>query len=235
MKVFTLAGTAALAGLGVRLVRSRHQRFLHPDGRSFTGELMLWYGGPPLRRTVTVRISKGAGTRPGRPDILGLAVRVHGPDAADLLLSTAGTGRLTRHVPVPRRSFDNRYGSILAYRDEAGHKVYLAAEPDPDGPPLGESLESVTAAAAQGARLLLHIIDDDREALIGRIVLGERLPAAVDDALAFDPIRNAPARLHPTGLVHASRAFAYRLSQRWRGAHPAPADPDRLTRTATHH
>lgn len=233
MKVTTLAGAAVLTAVGVRVVRSRHRRFLHPDGRSFTGEMVLWYGGPPLRRTVTVRISKGAGTRPGRADVLGVAVRVHGPDTADLLLSTAGTGRLTRHVPMPRRSFDTVYGSILPYRTDDGHKVYLAAEPDPDGPPLGDSLESVTAAAARGARLLLHTVEDAQKALIGRIDLGGPLPADVDAALAFDPVRNAPAALHPTGLVHGSRAWAYRLSQRWRHAHPAPAAPDRIARTAT--
>jgi hypothetical protein len=234
MKVTRLAGAAVLAALGVRVVRSRHRRFLHPDGRSFTGELVLVGGRSPVRRTVTVRFSKGAGTRPGRADVLGVAVRVHGPDAADLLLSTAGTGRLTRHLPVPRRSFDTRYGSILSYRDAGGHKVYLAAEPDPDGPPLGDSLESVTEAASRGARLLLHTVEDSQPALIGRILLGEPLPAHVDAALAFDPIRNAPAQLHPTGLIHASRAYAYRLSQRWRRAEPAPPAPHRVRRTAAH-
>jgi hypothetical protein len=44
------------------------------------------------------------------------------------------------------------------------------------------------------------------------------LPAAVDAALAFDPIRNAPADLYPTGVIHRLRAIAYPLSQRWRHA-----------------
>src|SRR3954466_11741326 len=125
MKVSVLAGAAVAAALGVRIAHPPPRRLLHPEGRSFTGGLET--GGRPLpigsaltdragRYPATVRISKGAGTAPGRADILGLAVRLHGPDGSewDLLLSTAGAGRFTRHVPLPRRSFDTRYGSILA-------------------------------------------------------------------------------------------------------------------------
>jgi hypothetical protein len=230
-----LAGAAVSGALAVRVVRSRHRRFLHPDGRSFTGELEVWGRSRPIgsalvdrpgRYPVTVRISKGAGTRPGRPDVLGVAVRV--AETTDLLLSTAGTGRLLRHVPVARRSFDTRYGSILAYRTGTRRKVYLSAEPDPGGPPLGRTLGSVEAAAQAGARLLLGIAGEGGTGgtdtgTFGRVTFGDPLPAGADAALAFDPIRNAPADLYPTGLIHRARAIAYPLSQRWRHA---PGDAD---------
>ncbi len=228
MRVATIAGAAALTALGVRVVRSRHRRFLHPDGRTFAGEMITADG---ERYSATVRVSKGGGTGPGRPDVLGLAVRVHRREPADLLLSTAGTGPLTRHLPVPRRSFDTVYGSILPYRTSSGHKVYLLAEPDPDGPPLGDSLESVTAAAAAGTTIRLTALGGQA---VGRVVFGSLLPPEVDAALAFDPIRNAPPELHPTGVIHGSRALAYRLSQRWRQARPAPARPDRAARPTAH-
>jgi hypothetical protein len=216
------AGAAAAGALAVRVARSRHRRILHPDGRSFTGEAEIWGPDRPIgsalvdgpgRFPVTVRISKGVGTRPGRPDVLGVALRVAG--TADLLLSTMGNGRLLRHLPMPRRSFDTRYGSILAYRTGTGSKVYLTAEPDRAGPPLGRTLGSVTAAAEQGARLLLGVTG---VGCVGRVTFGAPLPAAVDAALAFDPIRNAPVDLHPTGVIHRTRALAYPLSQRWRHA-----------------
>lgn len=222
------AAAVVASGLAVRVVRSRHRRFLHPDGRSFSGELEIW--GPPVPigaapldvpafHPVTVRVSKGAGTRPGRADILGLAVRVPGPEPLDLLLSTAGRTGPARHVPVPRRSFDTFYGSILAYRTGTGRKIYLAAETDPDGVPLGRTLESVVAAAASDqARLRLSVIVDGVPVPVGRVTLGAPLPEATDAELAFDPIRNAAPDLHPTGAIHGSRALAYRLSQRWRGA-----------------
>lgn len=215
MKAATIVGAAALTALGVRVVRSRHQRFLHPDGRTFAGEMTTVDGD---RYSATVRVSKGAGTGPGRPDILGLAVRVHRREPADLLLSTAGTGRVTRYLPAPRRTFDTVYGSILPYRTAAGRKVHLLAEPDPDCPPLGDSLESVTAAAAAGTAVVLYTWDGPA---IARVAFGALLPAEVDAALAFDPIRNAPAELYPTGAIHGSRAVAYRLSQKWRQAQRA--------------
>ena len=216
-------------GLGVRLVRSRRRRSLHPDGRSFTGELQVWGPESPIgsglvdrpgRHPVTVRLSKGVGTRGDRPDVLGLAIRVHRPERGeDLLLSTAGTGRFSRHLPALRRDFDTWYGSISAYRTGEHRKVYLGAGPDPGGAPLGGTLESVAAAARDDrARLLLYARRDDVTGPFARIVFGAELPPATDAALAFDPIRNSPSDLRPTGLVHGLRGLAYPLSRRWRGA-----------------
>lgn len=225
------AVAAVTAGLGVRLVRSRRRRSLHPAGRSFAGELRIWGADPPVgsaltddpgRFPVTVRVSKGIGTHGSRPDVLGLAVRIPGPDGdTDILLSTAGRGRLSRHVPVPRRGFDTWYGTITAYRTGDRRKVYLGAGPDPAGRPLGRTLTAVHA----GAALLLYAGSGGTTRAFGRLSLGGALPAATDAALAFDPVGNAPADLRPTGMVHASRAVAYRLSQRWRGA--VPASPGR--------
>jgi len=226
------------AALGVRVVRSRHRRLLHPDGRSFAGELDVRGTGEPTgsdlidrpaRYPVTMRISRGAGTRPGRADILGLAVRVHGT-GLDLLYSTSGRGRFTRHLPTPRRSFDTRYGSILAYRTGSGRKVYLSAVPDPAGHRLGRTLESVVAAGRNGARLLL--MAEDRT--FATIRFGEALPPGTDAALAFDPVHNSAEDLHPTGAIHGIRGLTYRLSQRWRGATPAAANPDAVVRAAAH-
>ncbi len=242
VKYVAATATAVASALVIRVVRSRHQRFLHPDGRSFAGELTVT-GLPgsgsellerPARHPVTLRLSKGVGTRPGVGDLFGLAVRVYGPvcgHKCDLLYSTAGQGRFSRHVPMPRRGFDTVYGSILAYRTGTGRKLYLSARPDPDARPLGRTLESVvTAAHRDGARLILCADDEP----FGVVRFGDLLPAEEDAALAFDPVRNTRPDLHPTGLVHASRALAYRLSQRWRGVQPAAADPDATVRTATH-
>jgi hypothetical protein len=242
--VLVLAAGGA-AALGVRLAHSRHRRLLHPDGRSFTGELLVDGRDEPMgsrltdrpgRYPVTVRLSKGAGTRPGHRDILGLAIRVDDAgDDRDLLLSTTGTGRLTSHLPTPRDTFDTRYGSITAYRTGSGRKVHLAAGPDPDRKPLGRTLESVAAAAAtHQAGLLLLAEYDGTSQVIGRVSLGSALSPARDAELAFDPVRHSSPDLHPSGTVHGLRAFAYRFSQRWRGVEPAADDPAAVARTAGH-
>jgi hypothetical protein len=234
--------TAAAAGavLAVRLVRSRRRRTLHPAGRSFAGELEILGLGVeigslllerPGRFPVTVRLSKGIGTRGGRLDIRGVAVRVHRPGHdLDLLVSTAGRGRFTRHLPAARRSFDVTYSTITAYRTGTREKVYLTVYPDPDGPALGRALPDL----ARGDRFLLGVRHRDVDRAVGRVTLGPPRPAAVDAALAFDPVRHSSPDLHPTGLVHGLRAYAYRLSQRWRGATPAAPDPAAVIRAGAH-
>jgi hypothetical protein len=178
-------------------------------------------------------VSRGVGLPDLLPDVLGLAVRVHGPGPGqrrDLLLSTAGRSRVLRHLPVPRWSFDTMYGSILAYRTAGppARRVYLSAVPDPDGPRLGRTLDAVVAAATGSGVTLLLRAD---EVPVGRLSFGRALPASADATLAFDPVRNTTADLHPTGLVHASRAWAYRAAQRWRGVPAAPGAPAAVTRT----
>jgi hypothetical protein len=231
MKAVVVA--AISAAVIVRVARSRHQRFLHPAGRSFTGELEVWgtaqTEGADLidrkgRHPAIVRISKGLGTRGGRADIRGLVVRLPGERPLDLLLSTSGEGRFTRHLPAPRRTFDTFYGSILAYRTGTGRKIYLAARPDP-GTPLGRSLASIVSG-----RVTLYAGDRP----FGRLTFDEPLTTGVDAALAFDPIRNTAPDLHPTGTIHGTRALAYRLSQRWRGVPPAAPAPEAVGRTMAH-
>ena len=38
----TLTAATVAAAVAVRVARSRDRRFLHPDGRSFTGDLEVW-------------------------------------------------------------------------------------------------------------------------------------------------------------------------------------------------
>jgi hypothetical protein len=227
MKRAVLAVVAV--AVGVRVVRSRHQRSLHPAGRSFTGDLVVWGSGrregaalldQPGRHPIVVRISKGVGTRGGRADVRGVAVRVLGDQPLDLLFSTSGEGRFTRHLPTLRRSFDTFYGSILPYRLGGGRKVYLSARPD-------RSLGRAVSDVVEGSLVLF--VD---ERAFGVVTFGGVQPPEVDAALAFDPVRNTRADLHPTGVIHMSRAVAYRLSQRWRGVVGASSDPEAVARTA---
>jgi hypothetical protein len=216
---------------------NHRRRLLHPDGRSFTGDLEIIGPGKVVgadvfeagtHHRVTVRVSKGLGTRGGRSDVRGLAIRVHLPGGdLDLLLSTAGRGPLTRHLPALRRSFDTTYGSITAYRNGTGRKVYLFAHTDPDGPVLGRRL----ADLRPGDRVLLGWRRPGVVRPIGRVRLARVLPAEADATLAFDPIRNSRPELYPTGLIHGVRAFAYRWSQRRRGATLVPDNPAAVART----
>ena len=239
-------GVVGAVAVGVRVVRARHRRILHPKGCSFVGELDVW--GPagertgsdlvdhPRRYPVTVRISKGGGTPAGLPDVRGLAVRVHGP----------GTGRPAGPVVLHR---GHRRGAAAPARSavELRHVVrFRAGVPDrwparPQGVPVGGSRPGWSAArpyprvGRRGGRRWGENCWCSADGVpFGRLTFGAALPATADAALAFDPVRNTTADLHPTGLVHASRAWAYRAAQRWRGTRPAPPDKAAVLRAAAH-
>ncbi|MFD0968764.1 phosphodiesterase [Plantactinospora endophytica] len=206
-----------------RVARWRGGRTLHPRGLSFGGEVEL--SGPladrlvggPGRYAATLRLSRGVPTPDGWPDLMGLAVRLHGVDGPfDLLLSNTGRLPLLRHLPLPRLDFAGPYGSLLAYRID-GRRRYLLACADR---PLGRSLTEVAEVAARNeARFtLLAAGVRDPWRVFGRITFGVRLPAEVDAALAFDPDGRRGSALRPRGVLQRLRVVSYAASQRGRGA-----------------
>ncbi|MEU7996812.1 phosphodiesterase [Micromonospora sp. NPDC049060] len=213
------------------LTRLRRARLLHPAGRSFAGEVVVWgTPGPPTgvplldgpgRFRATVRLSKGVPTPGSWPDVLGLAVRLHrdGGRPFDLLVSSSGAAPLLRNLPLPRRRFAGTYSTIMPFR--AGRRrLFLAALADPESPDLGRSLAEVAAAArADAPRLVLAVasaVGPWRP--FGQVSLGAQLSAREDAALAFDPIGNLPPGLRAVGPIAWLREHSYRGSRRTRGA-----------------
>ncbi|ONI87821.1 hypothetical protein ALI144C_07670 [Actinosynnema sp. ALI-1.44] len=194
------------------LARLRHASAVHPAGLVFAAELTLpdgWPGQPgAVVETVTVRMSKGVGLPGGWPDVLGLAVRI--PDASgpgkpvDLLLSTAGSGRLTRCLPLPRRDWSRRasYSSIMPFRTAEGLR-WITAIAHPESIPPGQLAEALPFAVD----LLLAGSRGRRQAW-GRLVITERLPHR---KIRFDPILNAHSAMVPVPRALSSlrkRAYA---------------------------
>src|SRR4051812_1617930 len=123
-----VAGRVVAVPLGA-LARRRRGKPMHPRGAVFEGLLERHGSRPPtgvpwLDATATdrvvVRLSRGAGLPAPWPDLLGLAIRLSGREPVDLLLTSAGSGPLTRLVPVPRTDAAAGYSSIMAYRSDAG-------------------------------------------------------------------------------------------------------------------
>ncbi|KAB1940417.1 phosphodiesterase [Micromonospora sp. ALFpr18c] len=216
----------AAAALG----RLRRGRLLHPAGRSFAGEVVIWgTPGPPTgvgllddpgRYRATVRLSKGTPTPGSWPDVLGLALRLHlnAGRPFDLLVSSSGAAPLLRNLPLPRRDFSGTYSTIMGYR--AGpRRLWLAALADPESVDLGRGLDAVAAAArADAPRLVLAVasaVGPWRP--VGQVSLGTPLGAREDAALAFDPVRNLPPELRAAGPLAWLRERTYRGSRRARG------------------
>ncbi|MEV0427502.1 phosphodiesterase [Micromonospora sp. NPDC050495] len=222
---------AAVERAAAALARRRHARLLHPAGRTFAGEVLVWgTPGPPTgidlldrpgRWPATVRLSKGVPTPGSWPDVLGLAVRLHrDPEPpVDLLVSSSGAAPVLRHLPLPRRRFTGTYTSIMSFR--AGRRrLYLAALADPESPELGRDLAGVAATVATDQpRLVLAVASAAGPwRLFGEVRLDRRRGAREDAALAFDPIGNAPPGLRVGGLLGWLRNTSYRGSRRARGA-----------------
>lgn len=195
------------------VARGRRGPALHPRGRAFAGELAAVDPLPEGRYDVVVRLTKGAGLPGGQPDVLGLAVRVT-PDSGepwDLLLSSAGTGRLTRCIPTPARDWGSARYSTLSPYERRGRLFWLRATPSGK---VGHASVSRLDQHAPGSFALSVAGRTGGWLTVGRLTLGGPIG---DDGERFDPVLQCPPgwTLRPAWLRRV-RELAYDGSRRGR-------------------
>ncbi len=210
----TVAGRA-LGGIfwGVGKARARRRRALHPRGavrravlvRSgcSTSTGVAWID-EPGRDEVLVRLSRSTGLPRPLPDVLGLALRLprHDGGHGDLLLSTTGTGALTRYLLRPSERIGSAYTTMLPYRSPSGPLLLAALPLDEDGSRFELACASPTGAWSAFGVLEMPAPSDEGE----------------DPPLAFDPVLNEVTGLDNYGWVAELRRYAYAGSRRARGA-----------------
>lgn len=126
---------AAAFGLTARLRRTRALHAVGVCGRGVlsvrpgprSGVRVLDDAGP---HPCAVRWSRATGRRRGR-DVEGLAVRLDGAAAGDLLLASTGTGVLGRHLLTVRRT--GRHGTLTTLLPLQTRRGSLLVRLDPDG------------------------------------------------------------------------------------------------------
>lgn len=204
-----LASRPLATAIGL-LAAARRARAFHPVGTARHATVVIDdrpdHPLAPLagRHAAVARTSRGAGLPALLPDVHGLAIRLLAPGAVgvgrgvlDLLLSSAGDGRVLRHVLRPgwnpRRP---TYSSLAPYADVRGRRFVVGARfgPGPDDV------------------LLLVARPGEPWCAVGSVALGAPLDAADGEALAFDP-STCPPPIAPVGLVNDLRRPAYRASQ----------------------
>jgi hypothetical protein len=212
------------------LARHRHGKPMHPRGAVLGGRLVRSGSRPPWgvpwldesgEDDVVVRLSRGAGLPAALPDLLGLAVRVPGPDGrpVDLLLSSTGTGPLTRFLAQPRRDAAGGYCSLMGYRTPAG-TVVLGALPERSGVPSGPPPATAAAARRSPAFTLAAASGFGPWRPFARLVLGE--PAdPLDPGIRFDAMLNPPPGLVADGPVARLREPAYARARQASTGRPA--------------
>ncbi|MFC7796496.1 phosphodiesterase [Streptomyces cinereoruber] len=213
---------------------------LHPRGTFLAGRLAVpghrdpwgvpWLDAPGSH-AVTARWSRGAGLPHPLPDGLGLALRVEdagGPGRPlDLLLTTGGRGRWTRHVPLPRTSATaGPYSSLLSYV-VGGRRGVVAAFPAPGSPRIPADPAAVGAAVAGRPvvfRLCFGASGADGAGVawrpLARLTLHGEAPPTSPDGGAFDPYLNFLPGFRPVDRLRSLRLAAYAGSRE--GRHAAP-------------
>jgi hypothetical protein len=206
------------------VARMRSGKPMHPRGAVFDAVLERWGCTPALgvpwldasgQDRVVVRLSRGAGLPAALPDLLGLAVRVPGDDGPiDLLLSSAGLGRLTRFVTVLRRDAACGYSSIMGYRSDAG-TIRLAARPERVAVPSDPAAQAADVAV-RPVRFFLSAAPGLRPwRPFGRLTL--LAPAEpLDPDVRFDAVQHPPPGLVADGPMARFRAPAYAAARRAR-------------------
>ncbi|TDO47979.1 hypothetical protein EV643_108296 [Kribbella sp. VKM Ac-2527] len=207
-----------------RIAAVRGAAAVHPHGVAFKAELELVAPLPEGRYDAVARLSKGAGTPGDQVDVLGLAIRVQPAAEAgswDLLLSSAGQGRLTRCLPVPAGDWSTaRYSTLAPY--EFHHRwIWLMATPR--GPKVGHSsVIKLDHNAPEGFTLAIAS-QTGGWLTVGRLTL---LTPLTDTGDRFDPMLNSPPgwRLAPAWL-RTIREMAYQGSRRGHNGTPAARPP----------
>ncbi len=202
----------------------RGRRIFHPQGIAFRatvrveetveGVLLLAAG---ASHDALVRFSRALGLPRGRPDFLGLALRIG--DDQDLLLASSSAAGLFRIVPLPARSFfGTTLTSLLPFH--AGERIVVAgARFDGAASGADDQLTELAEAAARApvTAALALAEPGGRWRGVARLEVGERLPDAESQALRFDAWR-CGGGLVPWGRINALRAPAYRGSRRGRAS-----------------
>jgi hypothetical protein len=217
------------------LSRLRGARVFHPVGVGYSGVLRVEgshprYAGIPLlerpgEHRALFRFSRAAGLPEPLPDALGLAVRlvdVHGRGRhQDFLLVTSADGPLLHHLLLPGVAgfFGQSFSSLLLYRF-AG-KLRIVGARATDRPDRGEdrgTLAELTRVAERGEAAFDLAVAAvlGRWNTIGALRVGERLPDADTEQLAFTPW-NTGGGIRPVGPLMGLRRAAYRGSQEARG------------------
>ncbi|GGU25136.1 phosphodiesterase [Streptomyces lavendofoliae] len=233
-----------------RLARRRSAPALHPRGLVCAGVLDVpgtgggaRWGVPFLDQVgeyaVTLRWSRAAGLPARWPDGLGLALRVRdagGPDIPlDLLMTSSGTGRLLRHLPLPRRdALGGPYSTLLAYRTGDRERV-IAAFPAREGrtgvPGHPDALRRALDRGPLRLRLCAAAPHEPWRTFATLTVRGpESHPRAA--VPAYDPYLHALPGLRPTHRLRDLRTAAYSGSRHGRDAVLAdghdPASPGQM-------
>ncbi|NYE39103.1 phosphodiesterase [Streptomyces fulvorobeus] len=175
---------------------------------------------------MTARWSRAAGLPRPLPDGTGLALRVEdigGPGRClELLLTSSGRGRWTRHIPLPRTSATvGPYSTLVSYV-VGGHRGVLAVFPVPGTARIPAYPAAVGASVSRGPVEFVLCIGAAAAWLpLGRLILQGPSPYPNGKGeMAFDPYHSSLPGFRPVDFLRSLRVAAYAGSREGRLAPP---------------
>ena len=216
-------------GLGrvfARLARKKGDRVFHAEGQAFHGSIRSPDG---TVKPVIVRLSRGGAGKSGKPDILGVAVKVQEPGGGsqDFLLVTArGSRGIKARLPARRGSFAGQsVSSLTSFRSGSVRGPVTAEMPDS----LLTSLDVASRGQSSGQQTFELQLNNSavsrltrggpRQQSLGQVTidLSRPLSARQNAELEMTPF-NTAGGVEPVGLVNRLRRSAYHGSQTGRAA-----------------
>lgn len=222
-------GRTSPRGLGrlfARLARKKGDRVFHAQGQAFHGTIRTPEG---TVKPVIVRLSRGGAGKPGKPDILGVAVKVQeaGGGSQDFLLVTAkGSRGVKARVPTRRGSLAGQsVSSLTSFRSGSVRGPVTAVMPDS----LRTSLDVASSGQSSGQKTFELQLNNSaisrltrggpKQQSLGQVTIdfSRPLSAKQNAGLEMTPF-NTAGGVEPSGLINRLRRSAYHGSQTGRAA-----------------
>ena len=210
-----------------RLARKKGDRVFHAEGQAFHGSIRTPDG---TVKPVVVRLSRGGAGTSGKPDILGVAVKVQEPGGGsqDFLLVTArGSRGIKARLPARRGSFAGQsVSSLTSFRTGSVRGPITAELPDSLVTSLDVGGGSTPSSGQQTFELQLNnsavsrlTRGGPRRQSLGQVTVdfARPLSARQNAELEMTPF-NTAGGVEPAGLVNRLRRSAYHGSQTGRAA-----------------
>jgi hypothetical protein len=203
-----------------KLAATKQDRVFHAEGVAYKATFIQ----DKVRTDAIVRISRGGAGKPGKPDILGLAIKTDGAKGdQDFLLVTSKSNRgLGARIPAFASWFGGKtFSSLTSFKlgDTKGaittrlwDNFFTSLDVDASGAPHG--IDGFTLTLRQGEGLFTG----PRTVPIGRVMVDFDKPLSAEETkgLRFTPFHDGNG-VAPVGLINWARKQAYVGSQEGRG------------------
>jgi hypothetical protein len=208
-----------------KLAAKHHDRVFHHEGQAYHATITDAAG---VEKPAIVRVSRGGAGKPGKPDILGIAIKTQGADGQDqdvLMVTARGDKGIRSRVPLFAGTMAGKSVSSLTSFKLGNAKGAITAQLpadfrsplDVEGSGVGPATQSFQMSINRGGLFRARTTTP----VEGKVTVhfDQPLTAAESAGLEFTPEHNGSG-IKPVGFINKLRAAAYPGSEEGRGLKP---------------